>query len=86
MSPSEIIPETENNKCVMCGKCIEVCPAGIIKKSDRIYTEEGSCIMCCACIKNCPQNARLFIHPKVNESRNRLFENFTSYRYPELFL
>ena len=86
MSASEIIPETDSDKCVMCGKCIEVCPAGIVKKKSRIYTEAGNCILCSACIKNCPVQARTFSHPKIQETRRRLFENFSDYRYPEIFL
>ncbi|MBU3111115.1 4Fe-4S dicluster domain-containing protein [Clostridium lacusfryxellense] len=52
----KIIPQ----KCVGCGKCLNVCPGNLIYKKENSkayikYPEE--CWGCCACVKECPASA-----------------------------
>lgn len=49
----------EREKCVGCGRCIEVCPHQVFSFIDRIaaVTNFNSCMECGACSKNCPVGA-----------------------------
>ncbi|MBZ9607640.1 ferredoxin family protein [Clostridium estertheticum] len=47
-------------KCVGCGKCMDVCPGNLIfKKNDsKAFIEyPQECWGCCACVKECPAMA-----------------------------
>ena len=79
-------PDTDNEKCIKCGKCVSACPEGIIRLTDSVYTDNSGCIMCCACIKVCPESARNFNNSKVEGLRTMLFEKYSSPRNPEIFL
>ena len=47
------------NKCVGCGKCVEVCPHNVfvIKENKAEVNDRDSCMECGACIKDCPAGA-----------------------------
>lgn len=48
-------------KCIGCGKCLPVCPAGAISMSENgTYVEQdfGRCINCMKCVSVCPAGAR----------------------------
>lgn len=49
----------DNEKCTMCGKCAEVCPALVIeKKGGRMAcVHPGACINCWHCVAVCPADA-----------------------------
>ena len=42
-------------KCTGCGRCIEVCPHGVFKLSDKkaSITDKDLCMECGACAMNC---------------------------------
>jgi len=82
----KLSPETVEESCTLCGKCVEICPSGAITISEKVETDKGKCIWCCACIKECPANARVFSEPKIKESTERLHINFSRRREPELFI
>lgn len=45
-----------NDKCVGCKKCLEVCPGTLIKLNDEgkaFIKYEKDCWGCCSCIKEC---------------------------------
>ena len=49
----------DEQKCIGCGLCLEVCPHGIFEMKDRharIVDRDG-CMECGACAKNCPVSA-----------------------------
>lgn len=58
-------PLINQNKCIQCGTCVDICPLDIIKKeNDRIivkYPEE--CWHCRACVMDCPQEAISIRYP-----------------------
>ncbi len=50
------------NKCSLCGRCIEKCPAGAVRYDDKygIYTDFSKCGLCGECISACFYGAREF--------------------------
>ena len=46
-------------KCVGCGRCIEVCPHGVFDLDDRKaqIVDKDACMECGACALNCPAKA-----------------------------
>ena len=44
-------------KCISCGKCVEVCPLKNISLEDGHPKWNGQCTMCMACYHHCPVNA-----------------------------
>ncbi len=55
---------TINDHCIECGKCIEVCPMGVltyesdpsVSKKPTVFDPEA-CISCGHCIAVCPKDA-----------------------------
>ena len=49
----------DSDKCVGCGRCIEVCPHKVFKlnKGKVELINKDACMDCGACAKNCPFNA-----------------------------
>lgn len=46
----------DSNKCVGCGKCVDVCPGALIYKDEnkKAYIKyEKNCWGCTACLKEC---------------------------------
>jgi NAD-dependent dihydropyrimidine dehydrogenase PreA subunit len=46
-------------KCVGCGRCVEVCPHGVFdtREGKAYIVDKDSCMECGACAKNCPVKA-----------------------------
>lgn len=74
-----------DEKCVRCGKCVEVCPQNAISIETPQDTNQDLCINCGACIKVCPTGARNY-HSKAYETVRQEFENLCAeYRKPEMY-
>jgi NADPH-dependent glutamate synthase beta subunit-like oxidoreductase/Pyruvate/2-oxoacid:ferredoxin oxidoreductase delta subunit len=41
MSRSAYVAESDSEKCVACGKCVETCPAGAVRLGQKLCTTEG---------------------------------------------
>ena len=52
-----IEPEAPN-RCVRCGLCARVCPAGAIPEQNPVVTDPARCISCMRCVRLCPSGAR----------------------------
>lgn len=48
--------EVDQEKCIRCGKCVEICPSGVIELNPYPI-RKGDCIRCYYCEKVCPQEA-----------------------------
>ena len=49
----------DNEKCISCGRCFEVCPHGVfdIESGKAYITDKDFCMECGACALNCPVTA-----------------------------
>ena len=81
-----VAPETDIERCTLCGRCAAVCPPGVITVSDTVVTRAAGCLMCCACLRACGAGARLFQQPLIEEKRSLLQKNCSSPKAPETFL
>jgi adenylylsulfate reductase subunit B len=50
------------NKCVGCGRCVEVCPGNLIQLSEgrAVIKREKDCWGCTSCLKECKTGAIAF--------------------------
>jgi len=78
-------PVTDDGRCVGCGLCVTVCPAGA-KREDDFSVTTDACIRCQACVRKCPQSAIAFIDPAFRKSVQHLREICAARTPNELFL
>ena len=50
-------PHVEHGKCTLCSVCVEVCPAEVMSRSEKIDINYDRCIRCYCCQEMCPQGA-----------------------------
>jgi len=58
--PSQLIGKAfvDENLCVGCGKCIEVCRTGAIRIIDKkAVVDFNRCVCCAICMRTCPRGA-----------------------------
>jgi NAD-dependent dihydropyrimidine dehydrogenase PreA subunit len=53
------LPRIDEEKCVSCGECVDVCPADVLKADDTSTTvaDPAQCLGCESCISVCPNEA-----------------------------
>jgi len=51
--------EVNKGRCSGCGRCIEVCPHGVLALTNKKVTmkDRDGCMECGACALNCPEEA-----------------------------
>ncbi|MEA1959765.1 MAG: EFR1 family ferrodoxin [Bacillota bacterium] len=81
----KITPKTNEEDCVDCKLCAEVCPMGSIDFDD-VSVVNGICIKCCACIKKCPTGAKFFDDPNFLKHKYELEVAFDRRSEPETFV
>ena len=60
------IPEIDQVKCNLCGKCVDVCAFNAIAKvKDKIMVFSDLCHGCGSCTYFCPQNAIKEVHKRI---------------------
>jgi ferredoxin len=78
------VPQTNLEKCIHCGACVDVCPMGVVHKEHPEITT-GACIKCQACIHICDSQARCFDDEDFLSHRQMLKENYTGRKESEFF-
>lgn len=56
-----------NENCVLCGKCIDICPAKNITLESGKITFLDSCTACLGCYHRCPQKAIVYKNRKKKD-------------------
>lgn len=79
-------PFTDEEICIKCGTCADVCPLAIITIGDTVATDENKCIFCCACVKNCPADARILQGENIDKVADWLHNKCSERKEPETFL
>ena len=62
-NPIKLLPITDEDRCVMCGVCVDVCPMEAIDRENVSVVDSALCIKCCACVKECPKEAKTLNSP-----------------------
>lgn len=83
--PSRIVPVSLEHGCDNCGICIQVCPTGAIRFGRPVVTDPDKCIQCSACVKVCGEKKRLWLDPRIEETRRWLVEHCSVRKDPDLF-
>lgn len=79
-------PITDKGKCLNCGTCATVCPAGAIPADEPSLTNVEECIFCGACAKYCPEKARVMGNEAFHEFGKPHLVEAAKRKEPELFL
>jgi len=77
---SNISPQIDPDKCTLCGKCKEECPANAIETiNNKNIINKDKCIGCARCIAVCPQKAVKI--PWDSTTEKELQERIVEYCY-----
>ena len=60
-------PNIESQKCIGCGRCVELCPLNNIEITNDKAVAKGKCTMCYRCFSNCPVQALTILGKQVYE-------------------
>jgi len=63
-----------NESCIGCGKCVDVCGLGALKIEDgKAVSDNEKCISCGMCISHCPVNA-IIVEKIEKEEKHKLIK------------
>ena len=66
-------PQVDHAKCVGCGRCREVCPAGAAQlKGKKARIDRSKCIRCFCCQEFCPRGAITSRRPAIAKIASKL--------------
>jgi len=67
-------PVVNKKDCMLCGECVEYCPAGALSiNNKKIMFDYDVCIRCCCCIEVCPHAALRTTRPLAGKLLHRIF-------------
>ena len=78
-------PQTDDS-CIMCGLCVDVCPANAISEDTPNLTDGELCLTCMACVKVCPENSRQLTGDAFVERQKLMQDNFGNIRKQSQFM
>jgi len=79
-------PSCDSERCIRCGKCLDICPMGSISNVGGVPMFDGICIKCQACRLSCPVSAIAFSDPDYHSHIAMLEQNFSSPKQTEFFI
>ena len=79
-------PETDEDTCIQCGQCVEMCPTEAVSLNETVITDRWRCIICFACIKNCPTGARQMKDENFIQAISHLYDLCRERKEPDVFL
>lgn len=54
--------------CIVCLKCVEICPMKNLEEIDHKIEQKGNCTLCYRCVNACPQKAiTVLLHSEVKK-------------------
>ena len=59
--------KVDTGECVVCGKCVELCPMKNLNIENNIVKAGNQCTMCYRCINICPKQAITLLGKRVVE-------------------
>ncbi|KPI52235.1 iron-sulfur protein [Clostridioides difficile] len=59
-----------DDKCIICGKCIDLCPMNNLVIKNEMVVSNSQCTMCYRCVNNCPKQAITLLGKMVVEQSN----------------
>jgi ferredoxin len=63
VSPQGVRAIVDEEECMGCALCLEVCPTGAISMDGSAIIDPAKCTACLACVKQCPQGAIAVKYP-----------------------
>ncbi len=61
MIPSPFMPNVDEDNCIACGDCADLCPVNAIAVEQIAVIDPDTCIGCGVCITHCPSEAMAFV-------------------------
>lgn len=57
MLPPTMPAVVDEDTCISCGACVDVCPVDAISMEDKAVIDADTCTECGVCVDECPVDA-----------------------------